>query len=484
MAKFCSNCGAQVEEGAGFCPVCGTPQGQYTEPQGQYTAPQGQYTPPQGQQQYAPAYQAPAPQKKGLPKWLLVVIIAAAAVVAVLLIVNLAGGGGGDTGKDDPGTDDPGTSDPPVTDVPGPGEGGEDGQAGNGNGNGAASRPVEYVPLEHPDSFLTVFLEPDFIEYGTPCWFNAHEVVTAENNPGDIGAAGLTIENRFAWAEFDDGSGRYCLCAAVDAEKEWGGENYNLFVPGYGLPEIEEGPTGIIITWTHLDNPGDRIQLIFQDGSSQMTVTENALRFIDSSGDPDVVGMAASVFRDDAGPGRYFVPLYAIINEVDGGVMFGQFGADDAFIYTGNVIRGYSGYWEVMDDSEYRNDAVINGETVSIGNYWWSLELAPDGTFTDADLYYQDEGSWIRTVKKGEYTFFGRILAMRYITESEYHGDSPGNLAPVKVDEPHEGWDNDTGSSVYARYIDDWNDPEALYIRDFRPLYSNALSGRPVIDFD
>ena len=542
MAKFCKNCGVPIEEGAGFCPGCGEPVGDaalgvppadsatvqaYGQPVGdaapgvppqgvqpvhqapppaqqQYAPPgQQQYAPP-GQQQYAPpgqqqyettqaygqpvgdaalgvpppgvqpVYQAPPeqPQKKP-PKWLWVVIVAAAAVVALLLIMNLAGDDG--TGKDDPVEKDPpitnGTD--PVVDDPN----------GNGNGNGTVTRPAEYVPLDQPGSFLTVFLEPDFIDYGTPCWFNAHEVVTAENNPGGIGPAGLAIENRFAWAEFDDGSGRHCLCAALDAETEWGGENYNLFVPGYGLPVIEEDMGGVIITWTHLENPGDRIRLMFSDGSNLMTVSENSLRFIDSSGDPDVVEMAASAFRDDTGLGRYFVPLYAIINEVDGGVMFDQFGAGAAFIYTGNVIRGYSGYWEVMNDSEYRNDAVINGETVSVGNYWWSLELAPDGTFTDADLYYQDEGSWIRTVKKGEYAFFGRILAMRYITESEYLGDGPENLEPLKVDEPHEGWDNETGSSIYARYIDDWNDPEALFIRDFRPLYSNALSGQPTINF-
>ncbi|MCL1895957.1 MAG: zinc ribbon domain-containing protein [Clostridiales bacterium] len=117
MANFCKNCGAQLEEGAGFCPGCGTvtgaPQGQYAppppqpqyapppgqQPQGQYAPPQGQYAPPQGQQpqgQYAPppgpGYAPQQPKKKKLPRWLLVVIIIAAVLVVVLVVANAATG--------------------------------------------------------------------------------------------------------------------------------------------------------------------------------------------------------------------------------------------------------------------------------------------------------------------------------------------------------------------------------------------------------
>ena len=68
MAKFCKNCGIQLEENVGFCPGCGTKieaaplpeQPAYQAPPAQGYAPpppqgQQQYTPPpQGQQQYAP----------------------------------------------------------------------------------------------------------------------------------------------------------------------------------------------------------------------------------------------------------------------------------------------------------------------------------------------------------------------------------------------------------------------------------------------
>ncbi|MCL1896129.1 MAG: zinc ribbon domain-containing protein [Clostridiales bacterium] len=137
MAKFCKNCGAQVEEGAGFCPGCGAAmegqpvqgyapppaqpqyapppaQPQYAPPpaQPQYAPPpaQPQYAPPPAQPQYAPPPAQPqyAPQKKP-PKWLWIAIIAAAAVVALLLIMNLAGGG--DAGRDGPGASGPSAGD-------------------------------------------------------------------------------------------------------------------------------------------------------------------------------------------------------------------------------------------------------------------------------------------------------------------------------------------------------------------------------------
>ncbi len=71
MAKFCVNCGTQMEDDALFCPACGTPVAQAQQPgqvppQGdsgyQQTPPQGnpgyQQTPPQGN----PGYQQTPPQ--------------------------------------------------------------------------------------------------------------------------------------------------------------------------------------------------------------------------------------------------------------------------------------------------------------------------------------------------------------------------------------------------------------------------------------
>ena len=79
MAKFCKNCGMQLEDGSAFCPGCGAQmegQAPPPEPQAQYAPPpppepQAQYAPPpQGQQQYAPPPQgqqqyAPPPQGQG-----------------------------------------------------------------------------------------------------------------------------------------------------------------------------------------------------------------------------------------------------------------------------------------------------------------------------------------------------------------------------------------------------------------------------------
>ena len=151
MAKFCKNCGAQLDDNAPFCPGCGTatsippgpapqqptppqqpyapppqqptpPQQQYAPPQQQPTPPQQQYAPPPQQyapppqqpvppqQQYAPAAQgqyAPPPQqgypqqgapvpvapKKGFSKGLMIVIgIAALIVVGVVVAVLVLGG--------------------------------------------------------------------------------------------------------------------------------------------------------------------------------------------------------------------------------------------------------------------------------------------------------------------------------------------------------------------------------------------------------
>jgi hypothetical protein len=125
MAKFCKNCGQQLEDGAMFCAGCGTQmeqQAQYAPPppppappqeqQAQYAPPpaapqtpappqgqQVQYAPPPAPPQggYAPAGQpgypppggpAYAEPKKKFPLWLLIVIIAAAAVVAAIIIAT------------------------------------------------------------------------------------------------------------------------------------------------------------------------------------------------------------------------------------------------------------------------------------------------------------------------------------------------------------------------------------------------------------
>ena len=106
MAKFCSNCGAQLDEAAKFCPGCGT----QTVAAGAQTVAAGAQQ-IQAQQPYAPQpvqpaplYSPPsapapaAPKKKN--KTLFIIAGAAVAVVAlvVALIVALSGKSGGNGG--------------------------------------------------------------------------------------------------------------------------------------------------------------------------------------------------------------------------------------------------------------------------------------------------------------------------------------------------------------------------------------------------
>jgi len=115
MAKFCKQCGAQLEDAAKFCPGCGTtieaqappPQQQYAPPppqqqapppqqqyagqapppQQQYAPPQQQYAPPQ--QHYAPPPQQQAPKKK-IPKPLFVLIIIVAVIAGLVVVFNVS----------------------------------------------------------------------------------------------------------------------------------------------------------------------------------------------------------------------------------------------------------------------------------------------------------------------------------------------------------------------------------------------------------
>ncbi len=102
---FCHNCGKQVNDGAGFCPYCGTRLNQAPQ-QGQYrTQPQNDYR--QQQQQYNQYSQMPPYDHQGaavkqvnkkLP--LIIGIVAAAAAVALILIfVVFKPFGGGSTGS-------------------------------------------------------------------------------------------------------------------------------------------------------------------------------------------------------------------------------------------------------------------------------------------------------------------------------------------------------------------------------------------------
>ena len=339
--------------------------------------------------------------------------------------------------------------------------------------NVSSTAPNVYAPLKYTFKTLTTTekpLPPDFIKYGTKFWFNGLNSETAGNN--------------FMWAKFEDGSNSYCLMILVDALNK-GGANHSLHIPKYGLPTVNKPSSDLLyITWRDPDDPldiavtNDVIMLLFPEkNSDMMAISANALKGIKQGPDSDVVKMPVSVFKDKTGQGRYYVPLYALLNEVGGGVMYDPFGDGVAFIYTGDALQGYSGVWEVADYTEYRIDVKMGGKTVSVGNYWWSLELHPDGTFKEIDRHYKGEGGWFRTEFKGQYAFFGRILAMKYKSDSLYIGEDFNNLNPEKVDGPFEGkWG--VLDEVYAEYVDEWSRPDFLNIRGSRALFSKELSGR------
>jgi len=326
----------------------------------------------------------------------------------------------------------------------------------------SVSAAAPYSPLKQTFLTLTTDEKPlpaDFVKYGSRCWFNELEVKTAENV--------------FTWKKLEDGSNGHCLMILIDVSRESAG-NKSLHIPKYGQPEISIVLTDLLITWVNPADPGDMITLTFRIGGKEMTFTESSSNGNNKRRDID---LPVGAYESSDGPIFIYVPLYAILNAVGGGVMYDPFGDGMAFIYTGSALQGYSGVWEVTDDSEYRIDVEMDGKTVSVANYWWLIELRPDGNFTEVDRHYKDEGGWFRTDFKGKYAFFGRILAMKYISESLYIGEDFNSLEPYKVNEPFESYWGST-DDVYAIYIDDWQSEDVLNMRGARTLYSKELSGR------
>ena len=326
----------------------------------------------------------------------------------------------------------------------------------------ACAAAAPYAPLRPAFRTLTTDekpLLPDFVRSGAKCWINNREVKAAENV--------------FTWAKSEDGSNALCLMILVDAIND-GGANKSLYIPKYGLPRIGRVRNLLNIIWKNPADPDDMIALDFPIGGGYMHVLENSLKGVKERRE---VNLPVAAYDIDGDMRFHYVPLYAILNEVGGGVMYDPLGDGAAFIYTGDALQGYSGVWEVSDDSEYRIDVEMGGVTVSVANYWWSLELRPDGTFTEIDRHFKGEGGWFRTEFKGKYAFFGRILAMKYTSESLYFGDDFNNLHPYKADAPFESKWGDT-NDVYAEYVDEWKSADVLSIQGSRTLYSKELSGR------
>ena len=305
----------------------------------------------------------------------------------------------------------------------------------------------------YPEAFISFGtpLSPALAEKGTTCLFNGSYFPW----------------NFYLWADYEDGSGGQCLMILLDAEEPDGSAIDALYLPGYGLPVIGRDRYNIYIDWTNPANREDTVELMFQEQSEYMTVFSNALKGVRSSTGADVIKMPVSVYKDDSGRDRYYIPLYAILNEIDGGVIYNAYNIGDAYIFSGSGIQSYTGFWETSDRGGFRADAVIDGQTRSIASHWNGLELRPDGTYTDAYRVYQDEGDWLLTEETGRYIFWGRMLIMICDTVSGWRGADYTSLAPVRDIEPFK-------PLIFERYITDW-DPDYLSISGKQPLYANLV---------
>ena len=293
-------------------------------------------------------------------------------------------------------------------------------------------------------------LSPELAERGTLCCFNGCDYPWSH----------------YTWADYEDGSGGYCLMILIDAETPDGGAIDALYLPGYGLPAIGRNRYNIYIEWTNPANQEETIELMFEEQSGKMVIFANALKGVmRSRNQSDTVEMPVSVYKDDSGRDRYYVPLYAILNEIGGGVIVDAFSTGETYIYSGAHTQSYTGFWETSDRSGERADAVIGGITQSISSYWNGLELRPDGTFTESYRIFQDEGNWVLTEITGRYVFWGRTLVMLYETESEWRGVDYAALVPVRMDTPVEPY-------IFGRYVVQW-DADYLDVSGKYPLYAN-----------
>ncbi|MDR2687183.1 MAG: zinc ribbon domain-containing protein, partial [Oscillospiraceae bacterium] len=102
MAKFCTGCGAPIEDAAKFCVSCGTPNTQ-PEPQPQPQAAPPQYQQPQQYQQPYPAYPPPQPyaappaaaKPKKKHKGLKILLGFVGAIVLLIVSIPILLGAGG-----------------------------------------------------------------------------------------------------------------------------------------------------------------------------------------------------------------------------------------------------------------------------------------------------------------------------------------------------------------------------------------------------
>ena len=318
---------------------------------------------------------------------------------------------------------------------------------------------ASYIPLKSAE-FKTLStaekpLAPDFIDNGAKCFFNEDKVETVWKN--------------YMWQKY--GNDSYCLMILADMANEFGGANSALYLPKYGIATVGGTRTNVNLTWTNPGDPNDVINLIFTVGAGELQVYKNTPQSKESYKVQMPLGAV-----DDGSSTRYYLPLYAVINEIGGGVMINPFGDGTSFIYTGNAIpQGYSGIWETTDRGDARQNIIRDGKTVSIPEYWRQLELNADGTFTETTRGYNSDG-WDVVKYTGEYAFSGRILAMKYMYQTRYSGKDYNNLKADKVNEPYTLQESPNEPAIIPSYIDEWDLPEYLFMRDISPLYSKEIA--------
>ena len=300
----------------------------------------------------------------------------------------------------------------------------------------SADLPDGEYGLDNPNDMISLGAppSPEFTKPGTLCQFN-----------------GSTYPySHYHWADYEEAGGGSCLMILVDTENPDGGANNALYLPGYGNPIIGRNSRNIYVEWTKPGRPEDTIELMFQEQSNLMVIFANALKGVRSASGADVVTMPVSAYKDDSLYDRYYIPLYAILDVIGGGVVSDVFNDGEVYIFSGGGTESYTGFWETSDRGEPRADAVIGEETHSIATDWKGLELRPDGTFTLSSRISQ-EGIWVLTEETGRYIFWGRMLIMLCETDSQWQGADYTALTQVRLDKS-------ALSYVYSWYIEEWDE--------------------------
>ena len=298
-------------------------------------------------------------------------------------------------------------------------------------------------------------LTPSFVEEVAqgPIWFNGNRVAPT----------GLEASDNYKWVPLDDGGS--CLMVLVDASDGTYGKNENLLSTEFEEAYAEMRGGNILVEWAEMYEPDVGVILSFQNKSDVMQVKKNSL-----TGKTGEVKLAAKVFRDESRPDCYYLPLYAILNEIGGGLSQGIPGIEGSFIYSG-ANRQYPdivGQWEMSDSGAEYQEVAADGETRRVGYPWMFLQLLPGSMFVELHCDYQD-GDWIFVRREGRFSVAGNLLVMKCLNETEYLGRDFDNLPLVKSRAPQD--DRNAENSVYSYYVWSW-DEDLLILHGMHYLYA------------